>query len=97
MLEINKEHQESDYVLQFKGELTIKELGPVMDELRQHCTLFDDKKQLICDLTELEDIDTAGAQVLMSLRKTAEDRGLKHALRPGSEYIETKIACLNMT
>lgn len=70
------------------GELTIYEAEGLRDEL---LTALDGHSALELDLSSVSEIDTAGLQVLMALKKTGRGRGVPVTLSHHSESVTRAI------
>ncbi|HOO33175.1 MAG TPA: STAS domain-containing protein [Thermotogota bacterium] len=57
-------------------ELTVYNVEEVMQKIKEGTTAEPDDNQLLLDLTNIEDIDTAGLQLLVSVQKFSDANGL---------------------
>ena len=72
-MEIQKQLVNNACTLKINGELKIYEVATCKDEIFKD---FSQYKSLELDLSELEDIDVSGMQLLMLLKKEAEKKQL---------------------
>jgi len=68
-MKLNITNNESEGVLKFSGTLDIYAVDAARDVLIQH---VQNNPRLILDLSEVEECDVAGLQLLFSVRKTIE-------------------------
>ncbi len=71
---ITREHKDREAVLKIRGPLSVYEVAALRDEFLE---CFEKYDGLRLDLSEVDECDTAGVQLLYSARATVRDTG-KH-------------------
>jgi anti-anti-sigma factor len=77
MFQIELSTHEGEPVLRLEGELTIYSVTEARDQL---CAALDQRPELKLNLADLEELDTAGVQLLAWLKQEAKRRGKSLAL-----------------
>jgi anti-anti-sigma factor len=72
MLSIQIKQQKTQLTLNMKGELTIYHVSQALSELKE---IKNFTQKLICNVSDLNEIDTAGVQLVLSLMKTVGNAG----------------------
>lgn len=66
------------------GEMTIYTASEIMQKL---VTVADDEKKLECNVSAVTEIDSAGVQLLMLLKKERQRKGLEMSLTSHSDVV----------
>ena len=84
-MEFFKDEKDQQITLQLNGSLTYNNL----DDLKEaFVTSFDVHSEIILDLNNITECDTAGIQLLWSARKTAEDKNKNFSIKNASESVK---------
>ncbi len=84
-MQIKIANQEQHYQVKISGEITIFEAKILYEE----CVRFVTNAQCIeCDLSEVSEIDSAGLQVLVALKKYAIEKKFNFSLINHSESVQ---------
>lgn len=88
MFTIKATQRKTQLTLKLQGALTVYS---VADSIEQFRDIKNFRQKVVCDLSELNELDTAGLQVLISLAKTTTAQGGEIALSKMNQSISELI------
>ncbi len=86
-IKITKQNRGS--TIKFSDELTIFEVSDLTEKLNQK--QIDFSQDILLDLEDLHDIDTAGIQLLLCIKKNCQSNAAKITIKAVSEDVSQKL------
>lgn len=87
---------DSAYTICCIPSLTIKNSQTFLSDIKQIISNINKLTKLIIDISSIEEIDTAGMQLLIAIKKTAEQLGISLNWQGTSEEVEKKAKLLGL-
>ncbi len=87
-MEYSRETRGDRALLKITGPLTVYEAAEASEAM---LACFEEENGLILDLTDVQDCDTAGVQLLCAARKTAQNAGKPFAVTGASGPVKTAV------
>ena len=88
-----REEKDGEAILKIKGAMSVYEIANIRNEL---AACFKSHDKVVLDVDEVGDCDTAGAQLMVSAFRTAENTGKTFEVRGTSDSVRKSVVDLGL-